>query len=70
MDLREQARALWQASRNWPWWNRWEQEAFLRRARRLARKVDPERDEPDHRVATMVLDNLETRLGRRVWPAM
>ncbi|HEY8414380.1 MAG TPA: hypothetical protein VIK99_01275 [Thermaerobacter sp.] len=66
MDLNARARKLWLESRLWRWWNRREREAFLARARRLARRVDPGRT--DHQVAVMALDNLETRLGRKIWP--
>lgn len=65
-DVREAARRLWAESRQWSWWNRRERQAFLARARRLARKVDPNR--PEHLIAVMVLDNLETRTGRKIWP--
>lgn len=65
--MTDKAKALLAEHRaNWYYWNDNQRTNFLRRCRRLAEQLDPRGTE--NAIAIMILDQIETRTGRSVWP--
>lgn len=62
-------RLLQEHRTSWGLWSQRERTNFLRRCRRLARRLDPRQPGDGHEAtAVMALDMIATRTGAQVWP--